>query len=383
MAAPWAPAGFIERIGAALLAPRQALAAADAPQASGKAGSDAAWLIALAFLVTHTREVVLSVWLFAVEGLMVGLTTLMGSLGRAVTMDLAFLFVAGIALTILAGSKRAVNRDFDLACVAYVPIAALDMAATLLLRLLPRGSAGPLAQSVGQSIHELVSPLAYGWALAVLVLAWRLARSRGASPTPAATPEAAPAHTSVSTRARTRSRWAGRALLGIAAALLAVQSLWLARNLGSLEPVTSGDRAPPLALRAIDARGAMSPQLARLDHLHGQVVLLDFWATWCGPCVDSLPAIERVHRRYQDQGLMVLSINSDDAHKARALLRSLGATLPLFADDGTTADRYRVSTIPHLVLVDRHGIIRHVHRGIADEAELDQHVRALLAPPPT
>lgn len=182
---------------------------------------------------------------------------------------------------------------------------------------------------------------------------------------------------------RTRSQWAGRLLLGVAAALLAVQVLWLARNLPSLQPVSPGDLAPSFALRAVDEHGAVSPRTVRLEDLRGQVVLLDFWATWCKPCLASMPLVERVHQRHHARGLAVLSINLDDPAKARALLAAQDGTLLLFADDGTTAERYKVSTIPHLVLIDRLGVVRHVHRGMADEAEIDTQVRRLLAPPPS
>lgn len=362
-------AGFIERIGAALVAPRRALAAADTPAAAGKTGGDVAWLIALAFLATHTREVVLSVWLAGIEGILVGLSTLAGSLSRAVTMDLAFLFAAGIGLTVLAGRKRAVSRDLDLACVAFVPIAAVDVAATLLLRLLQMGPGAHGVAGHLPAIDTAVSVLAYGWALVVLGLAWQTARAR----TDDAPPETA-------ARAA-RARWAGRLVLALAAVLLVVQARWIAGNMALLRPVSSGDQAPALALHPIDARGQVRGRATRLADLHGQVVLLDFWATWCNPCLRAMPALERIHQRHRDQGLAVLSINLDDAAKARAVLDSLGSTLPLFADDGTAADRYRVSTIPHLVLIDRLGMIRYVHRGLTGESALEAQVQQLLASP--
>jgi peroxiredoxin len=91
-----------------------------------------------------------------------------------------------------------------------------------------------------------------------------------------------------------------------------------------------------------------------------------------------LPAIERVYRRHRDQGLAVVSINTDDPVKARSMLRSLGITVPLYVDEGAVAERYRVNTIPHLVIIDRMGMVRHVHRGFEGEATLDAQVSSLL-----
>jgi thiol-disulfide isomerase/thioredoxin len=118
-----------------------------------------------------------------------------------------------------------------------------------------------------------------------------------------------------------------------------------------------------------------------LEDLRGQVVVLDFWATWCGPCRESLPAIDRVYRRHREQGLALVSINTDDPVKARAMLRSMGISVPLYVDDGTVAERYGVSTIPHLVILDRMGMVRHVHRGFDGESTLDAQVTALLRTP--
>lgn len=164
------PTGFIERVGTALVAPRCALAAADDADASGKTGSDVTLLVAMVFVATRARELVAALWVGIVEDAGIGMRAVISSLSRSIAMDLAFLFIAAIALTLAAGRKRAVGRDFDLACVAFVPLIAVELLATLALQL---GQQGPTPL-----IRDAVAVVAYGWSVAVLVLAWRQARSR-------------------------------------------------------------------------------------------------------------------------------------------------------------------------------------------------------------
>jgi hypothetical protein len=166
----WRPGSFVERVGAALVAPRAALAEADEPHSAGTAGSDVAALIGLVFAATYTREIVIAVWLGAVESIRVGAQALAGTLARAVAWDLAVLFIAAFALTVTAGGKRAMGRDFDLACVAFIPLLTVRLGTELITRL------GDIRLSEG--MESAVGVLGYGWAAAVLVLAWGCARRR-------------------------------------------------------------------------------------------------------------------------------------------------------------------------------------------------------------
>lgn len=177
---------------------------------------------------------------------------------------------------------------------------------------------------------------------------------------------------------RRRARIAGTGLVAVAGLVLLLNGIWIGRHLDELGPISAGAVAPAIALPAIDARGAVSTDVLRLDELRGQVVVMDFWATWCGPCRQSLPAIERVHRRHAGRGLAMVSINTDDPAEARAMFERMSVTLPLYLDNGTAADLYKVSTIPHLVVIDRRGIVRYVHRGFSGERALDAQVRELL-----
>jgi thiol-disulfide isomerase/thioredoxin len=178
-----------------------------------------------------------------------------------------------------------------------------------------------------------------------------------------------------------RALVAGWAAVAVCAAVVLVHAVWIARHPERVRPVAPGDLAPDFTLPDVDARGAVS-----LAGLRGQVVLIDFWATWCGPCRASMPAIERVYATHRGRGLAVVSVNTEGvqgADRIRSFVQELGLGFPVVIDDGSVADAYRVTTIPHLVLVDRRGVIRKVHRGTAPgfEDDLRTQVEALLAEP--
>jgi thiol-disulfide isomerase/thioredoxin len=169
-------------------------------------------------------------------------------------------------------------------------------------------------------------------------------------------------------------------LLAIAAIGLILNTVWIARNWHEMRPISSGDIAPEFVLPSIDQRGNLGAPVS-LSSQRGKVVLIDFWATWCGPCMRSMPAIEAVYRKLRDRGFTVLSINTDGSDETAAARRAVARTsFPLLVDDGVVQDMYKVRTIPHLVLVDRLGVVRHVHRGSSRSLErsLTRQVTALL-----
>jgi beta-lactamase regulating signal transducer with metallopeptidase domain/thiol-disulfide isomerase/thioredoxin len=110
--------------------------------------------------------------------------------------------------------------------------------------------------------------------------------------------------------------------------------------------------APPLGVeRWLNSSGAHS-----LEELHGKVVLLDFWGVWCQPCVKRLPDVERLARKYQDRGLAVIAVHTQqDAEKVGEFLAKKPLALPVAVDTGETAKRYGVESWPSFVLIDRAG----------------------------
>ncbi len=120
----------------------------------------------------------------------------------------------------------------------------------------------------------------------------------------------------------------------------------------------------------------------RLQEQRGQVVMVNFWATWCGPCKVEMPHLVRLYERYRGSGFQLLGVNIDeDPRNASSGASKLGITFPVLLDgDKRVAKLYDLSTMPTTLLIDRDGKLRHVHRGYRDGYELtyDQQVRELL-----
>jgi peroxiredoxin len=143
-----------------------------------------------------------------------------------------------------------------------------------------------------------------------------------------------------------------------------------------LAAVTTQAGAPDFTLPSLDG-----PNL-RLREQRGQVVMINFWATWCGPCRVEMPHLSRLYDKYRASGFTVFAINIDeDPHKAAGLARQLGMRFPVLLDSDKKVSRlYDLSTMPSTVLVDRDGRVRYVHRGYRDgyEDTYDKQIRELL-----
>jgi peroxiredoxin/outer membrane lipoprotein-sorting protein len=118
-----------------------------------------------------------------------------------------------------------------------------------------------------------------------------------------------------------------------------------------------------------------------LQSLKDKVVLLDFWASWCGPCVRELPHIEKLHRDFKDRGLVVLGVNDDEAEVARAFLKKNGYTFTNLVDEGREVSmKYRVSGVPQVLIIGREGKIKWHKIGYSPgrEAQLRNAVEMVL-----
>ncbi len=114
--------------------------------------------------------------------------------------------------------------------------------------------------------------------------------------------------------------------------------------------------APPLGLPAL------SGEKYALDAFKGQVVLLNFWATWCPPCRAEMPAIDAVYRAKKDVGFVVLAVDmQEDPERVKAFGEQFNLSFPLLLDDdGEVSIRYQIRALPTSYFVDRRGIIREV-----------------------
>lgn len=145
------------------------------------------------------------------------------------------------------------------------------------------------------------------------------------------------------------------------------------------EALAVGEAAPDKELSTIDGSG--SGQIA--DH-RGKWVLVNFWASWCEPCRDEAPALERFHREYQAEGgnLTVLGINLDDnSEDAQNFIDEYGLTYPQLRDgDGRERrDAYGMTGFPESFLIDPEGRIALIRRGPVDEEYLRTVVKAEIA----
>lgn len=120
----------------------------------------------------------------------------------------------------------------------------------------------------------------------------------------------------------------------------------------------------------------------RLQEQRGRVVMVNFWATWCGPCRVEMPHLNRLYEKYRGSGFVVLGVNIDEEpRKAADLAARLGLRFPvLFDADKKVSRLYDLSAMPSTVLIDRDGRVRHIHRGYRDGYEdiYEKQIRELL-----
>ncbi len=136
---------------------------------------------------------------------------------------------------------------------------------------------------------------------------------------------------------------------------------------------------PVPAFAAKDLNGAD----VSTESLKGSVVLLDFWATWCGPCVAAMPSVQELASEYADKGLVVIGINQDlpgQEQAVRDFLTEKAVTFTQVLDpEDAIAEKFDVSAIPTSVLIDRDGVVQAYHIGFAGKEAYKKEIEALLA----
>lgn len=118
----------------------------------------------------------------------------------------------------------------------------------------------------------------------------------------------------------------------------------------------------------------------RFGDQRGRIVVLNFWATWCGPCRKELPELHQVAERYRDRGVVVYGVlNQDDPERAADFMRKQGVEIPLLVDrDHRVADLYRVRGLPHTYIIGRDGRILRGGPGYAGPGSLEKAVQEVL-----
>lgn len=332
---------FLARLGLAIAHPRWALTVATDRDHAGRSGSDLIAAIGLLLAATQLRGLATAAWLGTSVEPGLGVRAAMRVLTGALTADLGLLVLGALVTFALAGAQRNLGRAFDLACVAALPLLFADLGATVVVR-----TAG--VTTVPSAVSWLLSGLSYGWMGALIALVPRPAR---------AAPRRAPA---LPAAVATSARRLGWGIAAVAALGAVVQIVWIAGNLEQVKPMKIGDEAPALSLAQIGPAGTLGDRVTLAD-TRGKVTVLDFWATWCHPCLASMPRLEELARSHPD--IAVLAINTDDPVAARALFDERGYTMKLLAGDGDVSQRYGASPIPYTVIIDRSGVVREVVRG--------------------
>jgi peroxiredoxin len=159
-------------------------------------------------------------------------------------------------------------------------------------------------------------------------------------------------------------------LRSTALALMAAATFAAHANVAAQKP------APDFTLKSAEGRNL------RLAEQKGQVVLVNFWASWCGPCRQEMPHLNRLYDKYRSSGFTLLGVNiDDDPGVGASTAAKWGVRFPVLLDaDKTVAKRYDMGSMPATVLIDRDGKVRFLHRGYREgvEASYEQQIRELV-----
>ena len=160
--------------------------------------------------------------------------------------------------------------------------------------------------------------------------------------------------------------------------LLTCLSAWLLGTAAGIATAATavGSPAPDFTLKVLDGANL------RLQEQRGKVVLVNFWATWCGPCRKEMPHLNRIADKYRASGLVMLGINvDDDVRNAADVAAKLGVKFPVLLDsEKKVSALYDLSAMPATVLIDKDGRVRFLHRGYQAGVEdtYDKQIRDML-----
>lgn len=134
--------------------------------------------------------------------------------------------------------------------------------------------------------------------------------------------------------------------------------------------------APDFTLKSLDGKNL------KLSEMRGNVVLLNFWASWCGPCREEMPLLNKIHEKYEPLGFTVLGVNvEDDSDAAKKFIAQRPVDFPILLDNTNKVSKlYDVIAMPTTVVIDRDGNMRFLHQGYksGDEAEYHKMVKKLV-----
>jgi len=340
----------------ALSAPRWALAVAGDSANAGRASSDVLVVMLALLAGAHLRGIVAGAWMGSANGINLGLRAMIVVVSAALMTSLAFLMISTVVLFATGGKARSLPRAFDLASVALVPMLTVQLVVLAAVRLVvDRPPSWVISASAG---------VAYAWGGILVANAVRVARQR------LSVRAIAPA------RVAATSQRVGQGWLAIVGLAVVAQVVSIATHIDQIRPLRIGDAAPAFTVSTVDAQGKLGPAWT-LAAAAGKPVIIDFWATWCGPCRAAMPALATLTKNYADR-VEVVGINLDDAAAAAAIFAREQLPMRLLFDNTHAADFFGVTSIPHVVLIDQLGHVRQVWRGGADVATMSGALDQLL-----
>jgi peroxiredoxin len=270
---------------------------------------------------------------------------------------------AAVVITLAAGrGRRDPSRDLELGGVVYVPY----FAVRAIFRTLDLPSFyGPLPSATS----AIFTALAFLFACLYVGMAIAVARRRPVRSPDSALAMAVPAAEPIPPR--TRSRLTVALLAAMLGAAFFINLGFVVRNADAIRPLRRGHPAPSFSLPRLDGQ----PGQVSLTDLKGKVVLLDFWASWCQPCVHMLPTLHRLHEEWHSRGVEFVGINSDGPAATRAELEAFVSAqhfpYPVVIDgDGEVGGQYKVVALPHIVVVGRDGQVRRTFWGVTSAREI-------------
>lgn len=159
--------------------------------------------------------------------------------------------------------------------------------------------------------------------------------------------------------------------------LILASGLLLAGCLPGSGPVGTqvGEAAPDFQLQNLDG------QLVSLSDLRGKPVLLNFWATWCGPCRGEMPHLEQIYQEWSNKGLILLTINiGESSSQVGDFMREYNLSMPVLLDiRQVVAEQYNITAIPTTFFIDKDGIIQEKIVGAFPNKEsIEQHLNKIM-----
>lgn len=171
-------------------------------------------------------------------------------------------------------------------------------------------------------------------------------------------------------------RWVMLGLGGGLVLVLAVLATRLGKDATYVPTPLIGKPAPAFTFTNLDGTTVTNADLA------GRPYVVNFWASWCGPCRQEMPLLDNLQQRYSKLGFSVVGVNVDkDSALANKLLKDIPVTFPVLLDyTGNVSASYNVSSMPTTVIIDRDGNVRYLHKGYKPgyEQDYEQQIKELI-----